>query len=100
LGVENSLKINEELLVYMVYTIYLYYMNNETNTETTTKLAQTTEGQLVRFSNKSDVYKVLSVNTSFTTLFNMYTEKEVAFKNYVNKRGAMFQRTVEVVDFY
>jgi hypothetical protein len=64
-----------------------------------TLLSQTTEGQLVKFKNNSDVYRVQSKGY-FVTLLNMYTEKEMTIKTYTMKGGKMHDRKVEVVSFY
>ena len=64
-----------------------------------TTLAQTTEGQLVKFKSNSDVYKVISVSY-FITLLNMYTNKKVTMKPYTMKGGKMHDRKIEVVRFY
>jgi hypothetical protein len=63
------------------------------------KLSEVTEGQLVKFKNNSDVYRVQS-NGYFITLLNMYTEKEMTVKCYTMKGGKMHDRKVETVDFY
>ena len=64
-----------------------------------TLLSQTKEGQLIKFKNNSDVYRVQS-NGYFVTLLNMYTQKEMTVKPYTMKGGKMHDRKVEVVQFY
>ena len=63
------------------------------------KLSEVTEGQLVKFKNNSDVYRVQS-SGYFITLLNMYTEKEMTVKYYTLKGGKMHDRKVEVVKHY
>ena len=67
--------------------------------KTQIKLENTTEGQLVKFKNNSDVYRVES-NSYFVTLKNMYTDKVMVIKPYTMKGGKMHSRTIEVVNFY
>ena len=64
-----------------------------------TLLSQTTEGQLVKFKNNSDVYRVQS-NLYFVKLLNMFTEKEMTVKPYTMRGGKMYDRKVQVVRFY
>jgi hypothetical protein len=66
---------------------------------TQVKLSETKEGSLIRFSKKSDVYKVINSGFHFT-LKNMLTEKVSIFKPYTIKGGRMYDRKVEIVDFY
>ena len=63
------------------------------------KLENTTQGQLVKFKNNSDVYRVQEVGL-FITLKNMYTEKIMTLRPYTMKGGKMHSRTIEVVKFY
>ena len=63
------------------------------------KISEVTEGQLVKFKNNSDVYRV-QFKGFFVTLLNMYTEKEMTIKPYTMKGGKMHDRKVETVSHY
>ena len=62
-------------------------------------LKNTREGNLVKFSKNSDVYKVLEVG-HFIKLKNMYTDKTLSVKSYTNKNNNIHDRKVLLVDFY